>query len=106
MDNKNTTNIPLWVPVITAVAPIIAGTIHLVINAISDDRRDEKVIEERLARGGNGAPRGSARNARSCSGRRTISGSSSRTTSSTSAFRAPCFVPSAAPSNSTRGRFS
>jgi hypothetical protein len=50
MDNKNMTDIPLWVPVITAVGPIIAGTIPLVINAIRDDRRDERAIEERLAR--------------------------------------------------------
>jgi hypothetical protein len=50
MDNNNMTDIPLWVPAITAVAPIIAVTIPLVINAIRDDRRDERAVEERLSR--------------------------------------------------------
>jgi hypothetical protein len=49
MDNENMTDIPLWVPAITAVAPIVAVTIPLVINAIRDDRRDMRVYEGRLA---------------------------------------------------------
>lgn len=42
-------DIPLWLPVITAAAPIIAVAIPLVINAIRDDRRDRRDREERLA---------------------------------------------------------
>jgi hypothetical protein len=50
MDNQNMTDIPLWVPAITGIAPIIAVSIPLVINAIRDDRRDKLAHEERMTR--------------------------------------------------------
>jgi hypothetical protein len=43
-------DVPIWVPVITAMASIVAGTIPLVINALRADRRDMRDRQERLAR--------------------------------------------------------
>jgi len=43
-------DIPAWVPVLTAATSIVSVTIPLVIDAIRGERRDKRIIEERLAR--------------------------------------------------------
>jgi len=50
MDNQNMTDLPFWALAITPIAPIVAVTIPLAIDAIRDARRDKLAYEERIAR--------------------------------------------------------